>query len=289
MSEIQSILEFNRNLQNKTIEYAREESWTPVDGALLLSGIQPSSRFDNEFEAYQWGIEFPFRADEILLRTAYAERTSPLRALEGGYLPSKPSRLHDAILILKRWDDHCYGLLEDGNKPPSTLTPHAFVQWWLEIDEKLEDTRFQQAIVDVLVHRVPPKAGDDTVYEFPIDTVPLGRGKSSYIAGSLASHMQNRPALIVPKKNQNLSVPIGEICLSVYRDRGDPYNLGTISRILLERVSDGKIQDVAFLSEIKADKSDDCGFRYLQSGKEKSQTWGALRKLLEIIKKKNSS
>ncbi|CAN0622821.1 protein of unknown function [Burkholderia multivorans] len=289
MSEVQSILELNRKLQNNAIEFAREESWTPVDGALLLSGIRPSERFDNAFESYQWGVEFPIRFNHILLEIAFAQVTPPFRALEGGNLPERSSRFYDAISILKRWDDHCCYLLEDGRTRPSKLTPHAFVQWWLEEDEGLEDTRFQQAIVDVLFHRVPPKSGDNTVYEFKKNAIPFEGGGGDYVPVKIISHALNRPELIVPKKNQGLSVSIGKICLSVYRDHGNPYDLGLISEYLLRQVKGGEILDVTHVSDIKAGQLDDCGFVYRQSGKEKTQTWGALRKLLGNIKKKNNA
>lgn len=289
----QKLVEVNRRLQDKAAAYASRESWTPIQGALLLAGIQPASHFDDVFSSYVWGATFFGQEKQMLLEHEWSEGVPLNQKLEGGKLPRGTERIRDAAHILEHWNCHCNGLLDDGERAPSDLTPHAFVLWWLEQETPLRNRIYQDAFVDALLTRILPKPSDERKYEFLVNLVPFSHEGNSYVGRELVEHATKGTAVLRSGKQQNLMPATVEICKEIANAGGNPYDINVIYPKLLGAVRQGTVEGVEFVSEQKSGPKDTHSFTYRQVRADgsagetecKVQKRDALRRVLDKKKR----
>ncbi|MPV64360.1 hypothetical protein [Burkholderia sp. BE17] len=103
-------------------EHLHRPTWTPVEGALILSGIQPPAEC----------AEFP--------RTGAGLDGKPF---EGEVI----DRWVKAREIMRLWEWRCQGDEEDGTITPTQLAPHEFIAWCQDVDI---ETDWMHLIFDVI-------------------------------------------------------------------------------------------------------------------------------------------
>lgn len=105
----QEIIEFSAKLHERLRDYLDMANWTPVMGALLLSGIQPQG--DSAELPKSGGV-----------------------SLDGAEIVGFGSgQYHEARTILKQWSDWC----EDRGRDPATgMKPIEFIDWCVEDEIK---------------------------------------------------------------------------------------------------------------------------------------------------------
>lgn len=98
-------------------------TWTPVEGALIMSGILA-----------------PMDCEEI---------PDGGVGLDGVPLPNAGhARFHCARRIMRGWDDRCCDDAENGKVTPTKMTPHQFIDWF---EGEEIDTDWLPLFIDVIV------------------------------------------------------------------------------------------------------------------------------------------
>lgn len=123
------IIDFNLKVENKAKYFYKFKTWTPIMGALLLTGIDPPNYWCDSFEQVENSTRLSLvaRFDELVNRMLEKNR-KPLSGLDGEILGIS-NRLHQTRKVLWEWDDKC----EDDEECPPELTPSEFVAWLEEV------------------------------------------------------------------------------------------------------------------------------------------------------------
>ncbi|MFC5431563.1 hypothetical protein ACFPTO_22555 [Paraburkholderia denitrificans] len=103
-------------------------TWTPLEGALIMSGILASEGCE---EMPQGGT-----------------------GLDGLPLPNAGhSRFHCARRIMRGWDERCCDDEENGVTTPAKMTPHQFIDWF---EGEEIDTDWLPLFIDIIVGKPTP-------------------------------------------------------------------------------------------------------------------------------------
>jgi hypothetical protein len=103
-------------------------TWTPVEGALIMSGI--------------------------LAPTGCKEIPDGGVGLDGAPLPNAShARFHDARRIMRGWDERCRDDEESGETTPTKVTPHQFIDWF---EGEEIDTDWLPLFIDIIVGKPAP-------------------------------------------------------------------------------------------------------------------------------------
>ncbi|WP_244112101.1 hypothetical protein [Burkholderia gladioli] len=164
-----------RQLYAVLTDYLDRPSWTPVEGALLLSGIHP-----------------PRGCTEIPVGGA---------GLDGRQFANAANdRFHCAFWILNQWQLRCEDDEEKGELTPIELSPYAFIAWCQDMNI---ETDWMRLFFDVASNK--PRSGQ-------LDLIPLAVAEYaaqavetiSAIQSALAGQMSDGKALsaMVSKKNE---------------------------------------------------------------------------------------
>lgn len=148
-------INFNLKVEVKAKYFYRFKTWTPIMGALLLTGIDPPDYWCNSFEQVEnlTRLSLVNRFDR-LMKEMSEKNKKPLSGLDGEILGIS-NRLHQTRKVLMEWDDKC----EDDEKYPSELAPWEFVAWLEEICHGEEISFFDRIWLDAFLklHGLEPK------------------------------------------------------------------------------------------------------------------------------------
>lgn len=154
------IIELNLMIEIRAKHYYRFEIWNPIVGALLLSGIAPSSYWEERHEKVTlpgspsfWQARFEQLLNALLKDDEAGTKSLPisnqrhLRGIDGATNNSALSRTWDTREILRNWDLKC----EDENCHLAAIQPIAFVAWLEELcwngDIRLRDRTWLDAFL----------------------------------------------------------------------------------------------------------------------------------------------
>jgi hypothetical protein len=129
-AQVENLLNQNLQVRAKARGYLAETSWSPVRAALLLSGIQPSGRWDVAVPKRRKNKASISYAD--LFAKLRRSVTAPERGLDGEMVLPESLRFENALNILLLWDQ-VFGSLNDC---PTSLAPKDYVVWLLDMSRK---------------------------------------------------------------------------------------------------------------------------------------------------------
>lgn len=149
------IIDFNLRVDIKAKYFYRFKTWTPIMGALLLTGIDPPADWRNSFEQFEnsTGHSLVERFDALMKKLS-EKNSKPLSGLEGEFLTTS-ERIQQARKVLWEWNDKC----EDDGNSPSEIDPVEFVAWLEEVCRCEEISFFDRTWLDVFLrlHRLEPR------------------------------------------------------------------------------------------------------------------------------------
>ncbi|AXF06492.1 hypothetical protein CUJ91_00175 [Paraburkholderia graminis] len=115
------ILRISRRVSDAAAAYLARESWSPIVGAMLLSGIRPSVRWEDIPALADHKDEEPVSFRE-LFHSLRRSMKMPERGLDGTDVTPQSDRFQNAENILVLWDEYCrhYG------DYPADISPRTF-------------------------------------------------------------------------------------------------------------------------------------------------------------------
>ncbi|WP_144157628.1 hypothetical protein [Paraburkholderia sp. BCC1885] len=155
-------IDFNLKVENAAKYYYSFETWTPIMGALLMSGIVPTDYWTNALDdsehsekpASFWVKQFDkllhglWKIDEAGEESIPEHNQRHLRGLDGEMLVTTGSaRFLDARRVLRHWDNEC----EDEAKYELALEPFTFLAWLEELCRNEEIRFFDRVWLDVFL------------------------------------------------------------------------------------------------------------------------------------------
>ena len=174
-------IEFNLKLRIWAEKYINWPVWTPVDGALLLSGLNPGGRWA-ALNAHDWG-SIHHLAISGLVHDAEHSGNRPIEASERAPLFNKQSkygRRSDVSTILAKWNDYCAEQQEEGVSVSTELAPIKFIGWWWEYGNEygdginLRDSTYFDAFLDLGRAPIPTKNSNYISYDLICRITPNG-------------------------------------------------------------------------------------------------------------------
>jgi len=151
-------------------EYLDRPTWTPVEGALILSGLRPPPGCTG------------------LPRTATGLDDRPY---EGDVI----DRMIKAGDIIRTWEWHCEDYAEKGNAAPTQLEPCDFIQWC--VDSGIE-TEWMRLIYDVLADGRAQGDRPDLIPRAVLDYASRAEETLSAIHAALAGQEPGAPVSGAP-------------------------------------------------------------------------------------------
>jgi len=155
-------IDFNLKVENAAKYYYSFEAWTPIMGALLLSGIASTDYWTNAPDDSEnpektpsfWVMQFDklrhglWNIDEAGEESIPERNQRHLRGLDGEMLLTTGStRFLNARRVLKHWDTKC----EDEDEYLLELDPVTFVAWLEELCSNEEISFFDQVWLDAFL------------------------------------------------------------------------------------------------------------------------------------------
>lgn len=126
--QVEALLDLNQAIALQVQNYLRWEHWTPIVGALLLSGIRPSSRWI-EIPALEGHQDHePISNRELFVDLLASTRKSEV-GLDKEPVPRDSPRFQNAEKILDFWDQVC----SHHNDYPIDLPPRDFALWLMNM------------------------------------------------------------------------------------------------------------------------------------------------------------
>jgi len=138
------IIDFNLKVENQAKYFYGFKTWTPVMGALLLSGIVPTDYWHTVLDmadvtnksASVWAEQLRhlmhglWEVDSTGEGKIHERNRKHLRGLDGEALATTASsRFHDAYRVLRLWGEKC----DDEEQYQSEVEPVRFVAWLEEL------------------------------------------------------------------------------------------------------------------------------------------------------------
>lgn len=123
-------IDFNLKVENQAKYFYKFKTWTPIMGALLLSGIVLTDYWRNLPEPSKNSMRSSLldQFDQLMKRIPEKDQKR-LCGLDGEVLTTYSIRFHEARKVVRKWDEKC----EDEDKYPSELAPWEFVAWLEEV------------------------------------------------------------------------------------------------------------------------------------------------------------
>jgi hypothetical protein len=151
-------IDFNLKVENGAKYFYSFNTWTPIMGALLLSGLTPTEYWcgvpDATCSPSFWAERFDTLYKSLWEKGADGEESIPaknekhLRGLDGESLMAAVSpRFQDARKVLRHWDTKC----EDEQDYPLELDPVDFVVWLEELCWNEEIRFFDRTWLDAFL------------------------------------------------------------------------------------------------------------------------------------------
>lgn len=122
--EMEALRDFNLAISEETKKYLRREFWSPIMGALLVSGIRPSSRWVDVPPAEGHRDNKPVSHRDLFLELLSSSKVHE-HGLDNEQISSDSHRFKSAENILLYWDHVC----EARKDYPIDLPPRDFVVW----------------------------------------------------------------------------------------------------------------------------------------------------------------
>ncbi|WP_233827720.1 hypothetical protein [Paraburkholderia sp. ZP32-5] len=244
------LIEFNLKLRAWAEKYIKWSPWHPIDGALLLSGLNPSNRWDT-LKACDWG-SLEHRAVSKLVSDAADSANMPIEEPKGAPLfnqlpvgepegarlfkSESRRRLRDVCTILEVWNDFCEGLLSDGTSVPTELRYDEFVGWWWEYgdDSPLRNSTYFDAFVELC--QFPSKKNNNHT---PFDLVRQ--------AASRGAEARNSDT----HKKHDLIMEIEKARDSARRSGADQYSAADVFPLLVEILRTGESRNATLVEFIE--------------------------------------
>lgn len=281
----QSHRDINHRLRNQFRKYLRWETWTPVQGALLLAGIHPSAQWDAFVDEFQWGSELRSTIREKISRRVISPSYTLDIMLEGGRLSKNSRRLSDFATIMYQWDDWCNDRRNDDEVIPMELTHHEFVAWWLDERVDLYDSTFVEIVREMLFSVRPRNEKIQRAYLFAAGESSLKANR--FITQEVLDLVDGPHKQFLSTKDQNLVRVADEIQEEISREGKDPYDASEIYRCLLARVKAGRVRGAVFVDEIPVGKNK--RFTYRQDGALKAEICASLQKRIRNARGRQES
>lgn len=233
--EEKDLIDFNLSLRLWAEKWTKWSPWHPVDGALLLSGLNPGMRWD-ALKAHDWGC-IDHRAVSKLVDEAAGSAHPPISEFAGAPMFKSEShrrRLADVGTILAVWNDYCEGCLSEGATAPTRLMHFEFVGWWWEYgdDSPLRDSTYFDAFVE-LCNLLPKKNNH----------IPLELARQAASRGAQARHGDTR-------KKHDLFREIEKAQEDARRGRIDPYSAKDVFPLLAELLRTGQSRNATLVDYV---------------------------------------
>lgn len=126
------LVELNLRVRQKAQGYRAEKSWTPVTAALLLSGIEPSNRWETSTEKGRNARTPTAISQTYLFSKLRDSMVEPERGLDGEMLLPQSVRFENARNILLLWDQICASI----DDYPAKLPPKDYVALLLDMNHQ---------------------------------------------------------------------------------------------------------------------------------------------------------
>ncbi|GAB6848193.1 hypothetical protein [Paraburkholderia kururiensis] len=152
-------------------EYLDRPIWTPVEGALILSGIHPP-KGENGIPAEGTG-------------------------LDGRQFASAANdRFHSAFRIMDQWQLRCEDDTENGDATPTELSPYAFIAWCQDMSIETDWMRFFFEVADGSSRSDRPDLIPPAVAEYAARSAEtIGAIQAALIGGASGGPPATAPAL----------------------------------------------------------------------------------------------